>query len=283
MKPLDVLIAIAVPTIWGMGIVVAKPAVDAFPPILLMALRFSVTALLLVWFVPIPRAVLGRLALVALVGSALQYGLTFNGLKFLDAGTTALLVQAEVPFLVLIAAVWLKESLKWRHALGMVVAFVGVYLIAGAPKLEGKLVGVALVLSGAFMWSVGQAMMRRIGEIGGITAIAWVSVFAAPQLFVASLVLERDHLTYIAEAKPQIWGAVIYLGVVMTAIGYSCWYHVLGRYDASKAAPFILLMPVTSVLGGWLFLGEALTWPILIGGLAVLAGVALLVVERRQS
>ena len=49
MKLSDVLIALMVPLVWGMGLVVAKPAVDQFPPILLMALRFFVTALILVW------------------------------------------------------------------------------------------------------------------------------------------------------------------------------------------------------------------------------------------
>jgi len=67
MKSLDIVAAVAVPIIWGMGIVVAKPAVDQFPPILLMAMRFSVSALILVWFVPIPRGVLKQLFWVALV------------------------------------------------------------------------------------------------------------------------------------------------------------------------------------------------------------------------
>ena len=98
MKLSDVLIALMVPLIWGMGLVIAKPAVDQFPPILLMALRFSVTALLLVWFVPVPKGMRKSLALVALVGSTLQYGLSYNGLKLLDASTTALIVQIETPF-----------------------------------------------------------------------------------------------------------------------------------------------------------------------------------------
>jgi len=75
----DALIAMLVPLTWGMGLVIAKPAVDQFPPILLMALRFSVTALVLIWFVSIPRKHLKTLAWVALIGSALQYGLSYNG------------------------------------------------------------------------------------------------------------------------------------------------------------------------------------------------------------
>ena len=194
MKPLDVLIALLVPILWGMGLVVAKPAVDQFPPILLMSLRFGLTALALLWFVPVPKKALFSLFLVALIGSTLQYGLTYNGLRYLDASTTALIVQAEVPFVTLIAAVWLGERLGIRKIIGMVIAFVGIYLIAEEPRFEGQLIGVGLVLSGAFMWAIGQVMMRRLGEIGGLTAIAWIAAMAAPQLFVASLLLEDGQL-----------------------------------------------------------------------------------------
>jgi O-acetylserine/cysteine efflux transporter len=281
MKKLDVLIALMVPTLWGMGLVVAKPAVDQFPPILLMAMRFGLTALLLVWFVPIPKRALRSLVLVALVGSTLQYGMTFNGLRLLDAGTTALIVQAEVPFLSLIAALWLGERLGARKIFCMVVAFIGIYLIAGEPRIEGQVFGIVLVLAGAFMWAVGQVMMRRLGELGGLTAVAWVAVMAAPQLLVASLTLESNHWDHLSGAGWQVWAAVVYLGVVMTAIGYGCWYHVLGRYEVNKVGPFILLTPVTSVIGGWLFLGEGMTFHILAGGALVMTGVGVIVVERR--
>lgn len=287
MKPSDVLIALAVPALWGMGLVIAKPAVDQFPPILLMALRFGVSALLLVWFVPIPRKILGGLALVALIGSTLQYGLTFNGLRLLDAGTTALIVQAETPFLLIIGVFWLKERLGSRKILGIVIAFVGIYVISGAPRLDGKWLGLCLALAGSLMWAIGQAMMRRIHErhpgiISGIGTIAWVSVFAAPQLLVASLIFEADHIEHLTAAGPIVWGAVAYLGIVMTAVAYSCWYHVLGRYPTSTVAPFLLLLPVSSVAGGWLFLGEPITPPIVLGGALIVAGVGLMTLERQR-
>jgi O-acetylserine/cysteine efflux transporter len=281
MKPLDILIAITVPAVWGLGLVFAKPAVDQFPPILLMALRFAVSALLMVWFVRIPRTALKWLFAAALVGSTLQYGLTFNGLRLLDASTTALIVQAEAPFLTLVAAVFLGERLGPRRILGMAIAFTGIYLISGEPRIQGQEIGVALVLGGAFFWAIGQIMVRRLGEIGGMTAIAWVSVFAAPQLFIASALVERGQIAALANAPMSVWATVLYLGLVMTALGYSCWYHVLGRYEANIVAPFLLLTPVASVLGGWFLLGEQLTPTILTGGAIVIGGVALLVIERR--
>lgn len=284
MKPLDMLIAIAVPIAWGMGLVVAKPVVDGFPPLLLMALRFATAALVLAWFVPIPRAHLRGLFWAALVGLALQYGFTFYGLRYLDAGTTALLVQVEVVFLVLIAAVLLREPISLRQAFGMAIAFAGILLITGEPRLAGRELGIAFVMIGAAAWATGQIMIRRVGQrsgpLSGLTTIAWVAIFATPQLLVISLVVEGDPRPALASADWQVWSAVLYLGLVMTAIGYGCWYHVLGRYRAGQAGPFLLLTPVASVLGGWLFLGEPLSWQILAGGAVVLAGVALLVIER---
>lgn len=280
MKPLDILIAFTVPVVWGMGLVFAKPAVDQFPPILLMALRFTVTALVLIRFAAVPRGALGRLGLAACIGSTIQYGLTFNGLKLLDASTTALIVQAEAPFLALVAAVFLGERLGTRRILGMAIAFAGIWLISGEPRIEGQELGVALVLGGAFTWACGQVIIRTLGPIGGMTAIAWVSVFAAPQLFLASALVEEGQIEALANASASVWATVLYLGLIMTALGYSCWYHVLGHYEATRVAPFLLLTPVASVAGGALLLGEALTPTILAGGAIVIGGVALLVVER---
>ena len=288
MKPLDVLIALMVPIVWGMGLVIAKPAVDQFPPILLMALRFTVTALLLVWFVPVPRGMRKSLAIVALVGSTFQYGLSYNGLKLLDASTTALIVQIETPFLLLISAVWLGDRLTTRQIMGLAIAFVGIYILTGAPNLVGKWMGIGLAISGSFMWALGQALMRRLTErhpnrLSGIGTIAWVSVFAAPQLFVASVIVENQHWYHITHAGVAVWGAVVYLGVIMTAFGYACWYHVLGRYPASQAGPYLLLLPVFSILGGWLFLGEAINQCMLIGGAVIVFGVAFLTFQRAPA
>ena len=283
MKIRDASIAAAVPLLWGLGLVVAKPVVETFPPILLMALRFSVAALLLVWFAPLPKRHLMSLALVALVGSTLQYGLTFNGLKRLDAGTTALIVQAEVVFLVLIAAVWLGERLGVRKIVGMIVAFAGLWIVYGTPRLQGQEVGIAMVLGGGLFWAFGQVMVRRLGDLGGVTTVAWVSVLAAPQLLLLSLIVEGDPRPALAGANWQVWASVLYLGVMMTALAYACWYYVLGKYEAGQVGPFLLLTPIASVLGGALFLGEPLTREIILGGAVLIAGVAVLVIEKSDA
>lgn len=280
MRPLDILAGLLVPLIWGMGFTAAKPVVADFPPILLMALRFGVTALALVWFVRIPRGHLGMIALVALTGSAIQYGLTFYGLRLLDASSAVLIVQLEVPMATLLAAAFLGEKLGGRKIAGMVIAFLGVAMIAGEPRPGNDLTGVWLVLAGAFAWAVGQVIARTIGAVGGFSMIAWVAVFAAPQLLVASLIVEEDQLGHLARADAQVWATVVYLGLVMTALGYGLWYRLLGMYPVGQVAPFLLLLPVFSVIASIIFLDEALTWWLAAGGLIVVVGLAIVIVER---
>ncbi len=279
----DIALGIAVALVWGMGVVFAKAAIAHFPPILLMALRFAVTAAALVWFVRPPWAQTLRIFWIALVSAAIQYSLTFNGLKGLDASTAVLVLQLEVPLLVLLGAVLLKERPGRRKWCGIAVAVLGVGLIVGEPKLGGAWGSLALVVSGAVTWAIGQIMVRRLVSLDGLTLIAWVAVFATPQLFFVSYVIEGAPGPYLATADWIVWGAVVYLGLIMTALGYALWYTLIRRHPVGQVAPFLLLMPVFSVIGGMTLLGERPTQQIALGGAAVIAGLAFILLERTPA
>lgn len=281
--PRDIALGLAVALVWGMGVVFAKAAIGHFPPILLMALRFAVTAAALVWFVRPPWAEAWRIFWIALVSAAIQYSLTFSGLKGLDASTAVLVLQLEVPLLVLLGALLLKEKPGRRKWIGIAFAFLGVCFIVGEPKLGGALGPLALVVAGAVAWAIGQIMVRRLVSLDGLTLIAWVAVFATPQLFVVSFAVEGPPLPYIAAADGIVWGAVVYLGLIMTGLGYGLWYTLIRRHPVSQVAPFLLLMPVFSVIGGVALLGERPTLQIALGGAAVIAGLAFILLERAPA
>ena len=280
LTPLDIVMGVIVALTWGMGIVFSKAAIAHFPPILLMALRFTLTAAVLVWFTRPPVGQLRALFGIALIASALQYSLTFTGLKGLDAGVAALIVQLEVPFLTLVGAIALKERPGWGKWAGIAIAFFGVWQISGAPQIAAAWGSVLLVVGGAFTWAIGQAMIRNLRDISGLTVTAWIAVMAAPQLYAASFAIEKDQWQAIQSAGWVVWGTVLYLGLVMTAFGYFLWYTLIRRNPVSMVAPFLLLLPVFAVLGGALFLGERLSQQVLLGGGIVIAGVALILFDR---
>ena len=283
MKPLDTLSAISVAIIWGMGFVIAKAAMEHFSPILLMALRFTLTALCMIWFFRPDPKLFNKLFWIAFVSAAIQYSLTFTGVSGINASTAALLIQLEVPFAILLAAVVLGDKLTIRQGVGVSLAFCGAILIVGEPKLANNMRYVLMVIGGGFAWSLGQIMIKMMGVSGGFSLISSVAVFAAPQLFIASYLLEDNQIDQIITASPAAWAAVVYLGLVMTALGYAMWYRLLGLYDVNMVMPFLLLLPVASVVGGYLFLDEILTTKIAIGGLLALAGVAIITVRIKQS
>ncbi len=283
MRLRDILLAITVPVIWALGFTFSKAAIGEFPPILLMALRFTLTALVLVWFVRPPWGLMGRICLIALISGTIQYGLTFTGLKDLDASTAIIVIQLEVPFATLLSAVFLKDYLGWRRALGMTLAFGGIVLIAGEPGLQENLTPMFLVVGGALTWAIGQVMIKTLGRVGGFTLIAWVAVFAAPQLFVASFLFEDGQREAVMNAGWVVWGTVVYLGLVMTALGYAIWYHLLGEYTVTQVMPFLLLLPVATMAGAVALLGEEITATVGVGAAVVIGGVGIIIFAERRG
>ena len=262
-----------VAVIWGTGVVVVKAVLINSPPILLMFFRFALSALVLVWFVPFPRGSFPKLLILSSLGGAVQYSLTFTGLKGLDASVTALLLQLEVPLLVLVGTVALGEKPGVRRCLGIALAFGGVAIMAGEPRVSGAYGSMLLVLGGALAWATSQALVRNLA-LEGRTVTAWFAVLTAPQLLITSLLFETNQLAAISEAGPTVLLAIIYLGLIMTVVGDTTWNGLVRRYPISTLAPFLLLQPIISAVEAVIFLGELMTVRIAIGGAVVIGGVA---------
>jgi len=278
----QILLALIVPITWGFGYALTKIGMDQFTPLLLMSLRFGIAGLVLVWFTKPPWEYMRELFIIALIGSTIQYGFTYYGLKGIDVSTASILVQLEGPILALFSTLILKERLGWPRALGMGLAFIGVIVIAGEPRLNDSLDSVALVITGAVFWAIAQIMISRLKSLSGITILAWVAIIATPQMLLISLVIEEGQLESIKTANLVDWSIVFYLSFIMTVIGYSVWYHLLRICDVSKISPFLMLLPVTSIIAGMVLLNEQFTLAMGIGGVLVMTGVACTLIKWRE-
>ena len=280
----DILIAILVPIGLGFGFVIAKPAMEYFPPYLLMGIRFTIPALILVWWFPIPKGLFLDLFKVSFIGSTLQYGLTYNGLKILDASSAVLLVQLEVPFGILIAFFLLKEIPSIKNIVGLLIAFFGVFILTGAPNLEGKYFGVLLVLSGAFTWSLGAVMAKPLSKkIGAFALMTWLCVFTGPILILISSIFDGNPIQYILSANFYSWLTVIYLGFFMQPIAYGAWYYVLRKYPINKVMPVLLLLPITGLITSIFLLGEDPPKQVFLGGTIIVFGVGMILFSKKQK
>ena len=278
----QILLALIVPITWGFGYALTKIGMDQFTPLLLMSLRFGIAGLILVWFTKPPWGFMRELFIIAFIGSTIQYGFTYYGLKGIDVSTASILVQLEGPILALLSTLILKERLGWPRALGMGLAFTGVVIIAGEPRLSDSLDSVALVITGAVFWAIAQIMISRLKSLSGITILAWVAIIATPQMLLISLLIEEGQWESIKSANLIDWSIVFYLSFIMTVIGYSVWYHLLRICDVSKISPFLMLLPVTSIIAGIVLLNEQFTLSMGIGGVLVMTGVASTLIKWRD-
>ena len=274
MNSKQILLALIVPITWGLGFTLAKIGMEQFPALLIMTIRFGIAGLILVWFTKPPWGHMREIFVVALIGSTIQYGLTYNGLKGIDASTAAILVQLEGPILAIMGTFLLKEKLGITRALGMGLAFIGVLIIAGEPRLDGHIDSVILLIAGSAVWAVAQIMISRLKDLSGITILAWVAIMATPQMFIASLLIEDGQWLAITTASYIDWSIILYLALIMTVLGYSVWYHLLSSVDVSKVSPFLILLPITSIIAGMVLLDEKFTSSMAIGGLLIMSGVA---------
>ena len=282
MKTRDIFIALLVPVVLGFGFVIAKPAMNYFPPYLLMGMRFTIPALMLVWWFPLPKGLYFDLFKVSLIGSTLQYGLTYTGLNIIDASSAVLLVMLEVPFGIIIAFFLLKEIPTIKNIAGLIIAFIGVFILTGAPNLEGKYIGVVLVLSGSFTWALGAVLAKSLSKkIGAFALMTWLCVFSGPMLLLVSFIFDGNPMTFILSANINSWLTVIFLGFFMQPVGYAAWYYVLRRYPVNKVMPVLLILPVTGLVTSIFLLGEDPPKQVFLGGLVIIFGVAMILFTKK--
>ena len=281
----DTIIASLVPIFLGFGFVIAKPAFESFPPILLMGIRFIFAASILIWWFPIPKGYLKKIFIASFIANTLQYSITYTGLNLIDASAAVLLVQTEVPFGVIFAYFMLKEIPTIRALMGISVAFVGVYILTGSPNLDGKFIGIALTILGSAIWALGQVIVKPLSkEINPLALVAWLAFFSGPILIGISNMLEGNSLNYLTNASINHWMIAIYIGFIMQPITYGCFYYVLKNNPLYKVLPIVTMgIPPTGLLAAIFILGEKPTMELFIGGSVIIIGVIMILYTKKNG
>src|SRR5689334_10953520 len=142
MSPRHILLAVLVAAIWGFNFVVLKVGLDEFPPILFSALRFLAAAVPAIFFVGKPRVAWRWIIAVGLVLGVAKFSFLFIGLKAgMPAGLGSLVLQSQVIFTTVFAAIVLRERPRSVQITGIVLAVAGIGVIAWDYGLSSPLLG----------------------------------------------------------------------------------------------------------------------------------------------
>lgn len=280
MKLTHILLALIVVTAWGGNFVAMRFGAQEIPPYFLLGLRLTVASAALMWFAKSPRGMLVPLITIGTTLCILHFGLGLYGVKYIEAGTGAIAMQTAVPFAALLAWLLHGETFGWRRTAGLVLAFAGIAVIAGIPRIGERIDMLLLMVVAAFFFAVATVQIKRLGSTDFMSINAWISILAMPQAFLVSLIFENNQMEALSTAPMGAFASVLYMGLVASIVGQGLWYFLIQRNPTNQVMPFTLLVPVLGVMFGVLLLDEPLSWTLVLGGLITLAGVAIIVLRR---
>ena len=286
----DLALTLAVVAVWGFSFVPIKVGLLEIPPFMLAALRFTLAAVPAVFLVRRPDMPWAGVAAYGLAIGVFQFGLLFLGMRLgMPAGLSSIVIQVQVFFTIGLAVAFAGDRFHRWNALGALVAAAGIVVLGAyklASGLSGTLAGFVAILGAAFAWGVGNVIAKRAGadhDVDAFSLVVWSSLVPPVPLALASFAFEGgpDAALAVASASWLAWACVAFMAWVATLFGFAAWNRLLHTYPTPLISPFALLIPVTGLASGALFLGERLAPMQAVGGALVFAGLAVNVVGPR--
>lgn len=273
----DIALALLVVLIWGINFVAIKWGVDEISPFLLTALRYLGCAVPAVFFLRRPKVSWGLLLAYGLSVGVLQFGLLFTAVRLgMPAGLASLVMQIQVFFTLALAAMFLGERPTPLQLGGAALALLGLGAIA-SEHLGGAILGPLLMtVLAALFWGISNIVTKAAGKIDMLAFVVWGSLIPPLPMLALSLIFDGPGaLLALPSMSLQALGSVLFIGYGSTLVGYGLWAVLLGRYPASLVAPFSLLVPVVGFAAAYVFLGETVTAPELLGSALIFFGLIL--------
>jgi O-acetylserine/cysteine efflux transporter len=279
----DVILGVVVGVVWGVNFVVIDEGLPGVPPLLFAALRFTVVVFPAVFFVPRPAMPWRDVALVGLLLSVGQFGLLYTALHLgMPPGIAALVLQAQVVLSVLIAALRLGEPPTRRQLVGVALGVAGLAVVGFGRADSTPALALLLTLGAALSWALGNVVVRRGAVASGLSLTVWSALVVPVPLLAMSLLL--DGPAAVTHAVTHLSGGALlstaYTAYLASLVGYAVWNTLLARHPAASVVPFALLAPPVAMLASWWWQGVTPNLAESLGGVVLLAGVAIAVVRR---
>lgn len=279
------LLAILVVVIWGANFVVIDAGQADVPPLVFLALRFLVVCVPAIFFLKPPPIGWRNILAIGATLSLAQFALLYLALALgMPPGLASLLLQTQVIFSILIAAVALGERPTRRQLIGALIGMGGLAIVIVGHSQVAPWLPLVVTLLSALAWTVGNVLTRRSKARSGLSLVVWSGAVVPLPALALSLVIDSPPVVWDALSSLS-WVAIlstVYTAVFASLIGYGIWTSLLARYPTSAVVPFTLLVPVVGILTAWLVQGEVPTAAEFIGGAIMLAGLAAAVIQPRR-
>jgi O-acetylserine/cysteine efflux transporter len=283
MKPADVGIAVMVAVIWGLAFVASRIALDELSPSLMTALRFAIAAVPCL-FVPRPKVpwpTLIAISFTLFLGQFLAqaYGIA----QGVPVGLSSVIVQSQALFTIGFAAIAFRELPTRSQGVGIAIATAGLLMICATVGYDFSIGAFAVLMICPVSFAIGNLLLRRARGVPMFDLFAWLCLTAALPLVALVLLADGPRATLHSLVHISFAGLVcmLTLGAISTSIAYWLWGRLLRDYPAAQVVPFALLVPFVGSAASSLVFGESFGPLRLSGMLAVVGGLAVMLLAKR--
>lgn len=271
--------------LWGSQYVISKIALRTVPPVTLLALRYlvSVPALFIVLrlrhaLTPIKKGDWPILFAIGFTGYFASFCLQMLGINRLTGSVSSLLGAMNPIFIPILAAFFLHERITPAKIACVALSMAGVVVIVGVDGTVDAS-GALLMLASVFLWSTASIIIRRVGGRYDPMQIALIAILCALPFTGGWSLIELQSAPCSFTLESVL--AVLYMGVLGTAVTHSLWNYSLRVMDASFCSMFYPMQPLVSSILGVLFLHEAVTPGFVIGALMICCGIVAAVISAK--
>jgi O-acetylserine/cysteine efflux transporter len=273
--------------VWGSSFPMIKVGLDHTPPLLFAGLRTllggACVAVAAVFWEGRPylgRGALGVVAIAAALNVVLFIGFQTLAVMYLPSGSAAVLIYLQPILTGFLAWAFLGEELTARKALGLGLGFAGVVAVSSG-SLSGTLpfVGVLMGVLSALSWSLGTVYFKR--EQGRGSMLWFVAaMFLAGGVVLTAIGLAVEPWSGISW-NAEFAASLAYISLAGVGLAWILWLTLVSAGEASRVSAYIFFVPLVSVALGAAFLGEELSYSLVLGAVLVVCGIYL--VNRRAA
>jgi len=293
------ILLLIVALIWGIAGPVIKITLGSLPPDLFILYRFAISAIVstIIFIIngikiPKDKTSLWELVIYCLLNSTISLGLLFWGTSktsLLDMS----LIQLFGPLLLVAAGYFfLHDRITAREKIGTFIAFTGACIIGISPVInssqgDGRLVGNLLVFLSLVSAAVCGILAKKLMRKGVSPSLMANLSFIVGFITVLPYVLICNGFPYLisplSSLNSQAWLGIFYMALISGNLAYILNNIGQKSIELSEAAPFAYLYPIFSAILAVIFLGDTLTFPIVIGSMITLIGVLVAEMKKRRT
>ncbi|MEL6420992.1 MAG: DMT family transporter [Pseudomonadota bacterium] len=287
MSPFEIVLLIGLALVWGGSFVFAEVALEALPPLTVVLIRVGLGAITILAVVlalgkrlPTHAGDWGRLAVMSVLNNVIPFSLIVWGQTQITASLASILNAATPIFALLVAhVVTADERISANKMAGVLLGFAGVAILIGPAALFGEatVLGQLAVLGAALSYGCAAAWGRRLAGLEPMVVAAGQLTVSTLLMLPLAFLVERP-LSYPMPAG-EVIASLVALATLSTAFAYIMFFRILRGAGAINVSLVTLLVPVSAIGLGAVWLGEVLTVRQVVG--AAIIAAALVVIDGR--